>query len=111
MVIKAIFSFREEVRGGRTKTHNLEFHSLHSLTGVIRAITSRRMRWAGQVARIEEMRRSYKMLAGKPEGRNHLRDLGVDVRIILKWTLGGKVRAGCIWLRIGTSGGLLLRVP
>jgi hypothetical protein len=86
-VINAIFSLREEVTGGRTKTHNLEFHCLRSLIGVIRAITSRSVRWAGQIARIEEMRMSYKMLAGKPEGRNHLRDLGVDVRIILKWTL------------------------
>jgi hypothetical protein len=42
--------------------------------------------------------------------RDHLEDLGVYERIISEWILGkqgGKVRTGCIWLRIGTSGGLL----
>jgi hypothetical protein len=46
---------------------------------------------------------------GKPEGRNHLEDPGVDGRIILKWIferLGG-AQIGFIWLRIGTGGGLL----
>jgi hypothetical protein len=41
---------------------------------------------------------------------NKLEDLGVDGKIILEWILekqGGKVWIGCIWLRIGTSGGLL----
>jgi hypothetical protein len=43
-------------------------------------------------------------------GRYHLEDVGVDERIILEWILGeygGKVWTGCIWLRIGTSRGLL----
>jgi hypothetical protein len=40
---------------------------------------SRRMRWAGHVARVEERRDTYKVLVGRPE------DLGVDVRIKLKW--------------------------
>jgi hypothetical protein len=34
-----------------------------------------------------ERRGAYWVLMGKPEGRNHLRDLGVDGRIILKWVL------------------------
>jgi hypothetical protein len=44
------------------------------------------------------------------KGRNHLEDLGFNEGIILKWILGkygGKVWIGFIWLRIGTSGGLL----
>jgi hypothetical protein len=32
---------------------------------------SRRMRWAGHVARIEEKRNAYRILVGKPEGKNH----------------------------------------
>jgi len=37
--------------------------------------------------------------------------LGVDRKIILEWILGklgGKLWAGCIWLKIGTSGMILL---
>jgi hypothetical protein len=57
-----------------------------------------------------ERRDAYRALAGKPEGRNHLEDPGVDGRIILKWTcerLDGGAWTGSIWLRIGTSGELL----
>jgi hypothetical protein len=45
-----------------------------------------------------------------PKGRDHLEDLGVDGRKILKSILekyGEKLRTGCIWLRTGTSNGLL----
>jgi len=44
------------------------------------------------------------------KGKYHSEDLGVDGREILQWILGkqgGKVWTGCIWFRIGTSGGLL----
>ena len=49
----------------------------------MRVIKSRRMRWAGQVARMGEERGMYRVLVGKPEGKNHLGDLGVDGWIIL----------------------------
>jgi hypothetical protein len=54
-------------------------------------------------------RDAYRALVGKPEGRNHLEDPGVDGRI-LKWTcerLDGGVWTGSISLRIGTGGELL----
>jgi hypothetical protein len=57
-----------------------------------------------------EIRNAYNTLVGKPEGKNHLEDLGIDGKIILEWVLmiyGGVVWNGCIWLRIGSSGGLL----
>jgi hypothetical protein len=44
------------------------------------------------------------------KGQDVSEDLDIDVRIILEWIsekLCGKVWAGCIWLRVGTSGGLL----
>jgi hypothetical protein len=48
---------------------------------------------------------------GKPEGRNHLEDRGVDGRILLNWILerwdGGRTRTGSILLRTGTRGWLL----
>jgi len=37
---------------------------------------TRRMRWAGYVARMGEERGVYRVLAGKPEGKNHWGDLG-----------------------------------
>ena len=47
---------------------------------------------------------------GDLEERDHLADLDVDGRIILKWTFkewGGEAWTGLIWLRIGTGDGLL----
>jgi hypothetical protein len=34
------------------------------------------------------MRTVYKILVGKPEGRDHVEDVGIDGRVILKWILG-----------------------
>jgi len=45
---------------------------------------------------------------GKPEGKFHLRDPGVDVRIMLRWIFRKwdvRVWTGSSWLRIGTGGG------
>jgi hypothetical protein len=49
-------------------------------------------------------------LSENQKGRDHTEDLCVHRKIILKWILriyGGKMLIGCIWHRIGTSGGLL----
>jgi hypothetical protein len=43
------------------------------------------MRWAGHVARIGDRRGAYTVLLGRPEGKNHLEDLGVDGGIISIW--------------------------
>jgi hypothetical protein len=54
--------------------------------------------------------KAYRILAGKTHGKDHSEVLGADERIILEWiSVGkdGKVWTGCIWNRIGTSGGLL----
>jgi hypothetical protein len=45
----------------------------------------------------------YKLLGGKPEGKNELEDRGVDGRMGLEWILG----SGFTWLTIGTGRGLL----
>ena len=42
------------------------------------------MRWAGNVARMGERRGVYRVLVGKPEGKNHLEDPGVDGRLVSK---------------------------
>jgi hypothetical protein len=53
------------------KLHNEELHNLYSSPDIIRQVKSRRMRWAGHVARVGEERR-YKVLVGKPEGKRPL---------------------------------------
>jgi hypothetical protein len=54
------------------KLHNEELNNLHSSPNIVRVIKSRRMRWAGHVARMEEGRGVYRVLVGKPEGRRPL---------------------------------------
>jgi hypothetical protein len=95
---------REEVAGWWRRLHNEELHNLYSSPNIIRAIKLRRVRITGHVARI-----GYRILGRKPEGKRSL-ERHVDGRIILEWMLGkecGKVWTEFIWLRIGTSGGLL----
>jgi hypothetical protein len=66
-VLRRIFGpKRDEVTGGWTKLHNL-----YSSQDIIRLIKLRRMRWAGHVAHIEEMRNVY-ILVGKLEGKRPL---------------------------------------
>ena len=48
---------------------------------------SRRMIWAGHVARMEEGRSAFKTLTGTPAGKRPLGRLGVDGRTILEWTI------------------------
>jgi hypothetical protein len=56
--------------GGWRKLHNEELHNLYSSPDIIRVIKSRRMRWAGHVARMGEKRNAYRILVGKrPLGR------------------------------------------
>jgi hypothetical protein len=63
---------RDRVTGGWRKLHNEELHNLYSSPSIIRIIKSRRMRWAGHVARIGEKRNVYRLLVGKPEGKGPL---------------------------------------
>ena len=52
--------------------HNEELNDLYSLPIIVRVIKSRRMRWAGHVARMGEERGVYRVLVGKSEGRRPL---------------------------------------
>jgi hypothetical protein len=71
----------------------------------MRSFMSRRMRSAGDVARMGEKWNAYGILAGRPG-----EDKEVGGWTILKWILerqDGMVWSGLVWLRIGTSGRLL----
>jgi hypothetical protein len=72
---------------------------LYSSPDNIRQIQSRRMRWAGHVARMGEGRNVYRVLVGKPEGKNHLKDQGVDGRTGSKWTLG-RLAGSVEWIHL-----------
>jgi hypothetical protein len=70
-VLRATFGpKRDEVTGEWRKLHNEELRHLYSSPSIIRIIKSRRMRWAGQVARMGEKRNAHRLLVGKrPLGR------------------------------------------
>jgi hypothetical protein len=79
---------RDKVTGGWRKLHDEELHGLYSYPSIVMVIKARRMRWAGHVARMGEMRGAYNILIGRPEGRRPLEDLGVDGRTTLRWIFG-----------------------
>ena len=73
MVLRRIFgSRRDEVAGKWRRLHNEELNDLYSSPNIVRVIKSRRMRWAGYVARMGEVRLVYRVLVGKPEGKRPL---------------------------------------
>jgi hypothetical protein len=63
---------RDEVTGDWKKLHNEELHNLYFSPNIIRMIKSRRMRWAGHVARMGETRNAYWIVVGKPEVKRSL---------------------------------------
>jgi hypothetical protein len=60
---------------------------LYCLPSILRIIKSRRMRWAGNVARMEANRNAYRILVGSQKERDHYENLDVDRRIIVRWIL------------------------
>jgi hypothetical protein len=54
------------------KLHNEELNDLYSSPNIVRVVKSRRMRWAGHVARMGEGRVVHRVLVGKPEGKRPL---------------------------------------
>jgi hypothetical protein len=87
-----------------------ELYALYSSPNIIRVIKSRRLRWAGHVARMGERRGALRALVGKPEGRRPLGRPRRRWEDNIKWIferVGGGAQTGLIWLRIGTGGGLL----
>jgi hypothetical protein len=100
----------QEVRWEKGGTERAEGY--RKSPDIIRQIKSRRIRWAGHVARMGEGRNVYRVLVGKPEGKRSLGrprrrwedGIKMDLREI-GW--GGGVWSGFTWLRIRIVGGLL----
>jgi hypothetical protein len=63
---------RDEATGEWRRLRNEELNDLYSSPDIIWVIKSRRMRWAGHVARMGEKRHAYRILVGRPEGRRLL---------------------------------------
>jgi hypothetical protein len=110
-VLRKIFgSTNYEVTGEWRRLHNEELNDLYSSPNIIRAIKSRRLRWAGNVARLGDGRGAYRILVGRLEGKRPLgrprRRWKDNIEIYIE-EVGGGSWTGLIWLRIGTGGGLL----
>jgi hypothetical protein len=109
-VLRRIFGpKRDKVTGGWRKLHNEELHGLYSSSSIVRVIKARRMRWAGHVECMGEVRGAYNILVGKPEGRRPLGRPRCRWEDNIKMDLGEiglEMWIGFIWLRIGTGGEL-----
>jgi hypothetical protein len=72
-VLRRIFGPKtDEVAGEWRKLHNVELNGQYFLPNIVRVIKSRRLGWAGHVARTGEGRGVYRVLVGKPEGKRRL---------------------------------------
>ena len=71
-VLRRIYGPKKDENGEWRMLHNEELHSLYYSPNIVRMIKSRRPRWAGHVARMEEGRSSFKILTGKPTGKRPL---------------------------------------
>jgi hypothetical protein len=72
-VLRRIFGpKRDDATGVWRGLHNEELNDLYSSPNIIRVIKSRRMGWAGHIARMGAKRGAYRILVGRPEGRRPL---------------------------------------
>ena len=102
------------------RLHHEELHSLYRSHNISRDIKSRRLRWAGHVARMEKSRIAFKFLIGTPAGkrplgrprrrwegniRMDLKEIGIDMR---NWVDSAQDRD---YWRALVNAALNLRVP
>ena len=72
-VLRKVFGAkRDEITGKWRKLHKAELYALYSSPTIIRNLKLKRLRWAGQAARMEQSRNAYRVLVGKPEGKRPL---------------------------------------
>jgi hypothetical protein len=84
-VLRRIFGPKMyRVTGEWRRLHNEELYALYSSPSIIRVTKSKRLKWPGHIAHMGKRRNAYRVLVGKPEGRNHSENPEVYGRIILK---------------------------
>ena len=84
IVLRRIFGpTRDELTGEWRRLHNEKLNDLYSSSNIVWVIKSRRMRWAGHVARMGEARGCIGSWWGNRREGDHWGDLGVDGWIIL----------------------------
>jgi hypothetical protein len=72
-VLRRVFGpKRDEVTGEWRKLHDEKLNDRYSLHNIVRVVKSRRMRWAGHVARMALKSDVHRVLVGKPEGNRPL---------------------------------------
>ena len=110
-VLRRIFGpKRDGVTREWRKLHNDKLNDLYASPNIVRVIKSRKMRWAGNVSRMEERRGVYRGLVGKPEGKRPLRRPRCRWEDNIKMDLQEVGCAGLNWielLRIGAGDGHL----
>ena len=72
MILRRISGPKRDENGEWRKLHNEELHSMYRSPNTVRVNKSRRLRWAGHVTRIEEVRNALKNVTGKPTGNRPL---------------------------------------
>jgi hypothetical protein len=99
-VLRKIFGPKRKEDGSWRKFHNDELHDLYSSPNIVRVIKSRRMRWAGHVARMGEGRDAYRVLVGRPEGKRPLGRPRRRWEDNIKMDLGEIGIDGTNWIRL-----------
>ena len=86
-ILRRIFGPNRNENGQWRRLHNEKLHSLYQSPNTVRVIKSRRLRWAGHVARMVECRSVFKILTSKLRKETFRQSLGISVRTNLEWIL------------------------
>jgi hypothetical protein len=95
---------RDEVVGEWRKLHDEELNDLYCPPSIVRVIKSRRMRWAGHVARMGERRGLYRVLVGEPEGKRPLLRPRRKRKDTIEMDLQKVGCGGTDWIELAQSG-------
>ena len=118
-ILRRIFGPQRDENGDWRRLHNEKFHSLYRSPNRVRVIKSRRLRWAGHVARMEEGRSAFKILTGISTGKRLLgsprirwqENIRMDLEKIDQWGNWVDLAQDRDYWRALVNAALSLRVP